>query len=100
MLKGVGIIQGDGINISILEDIVNAVSEAGFSSQCVAYGMGGGLLQKVNRDTMQFATKLCHITYVDGTVRNVMKNPKNAMSKRSLPGELAVIQTENGVFFN
>lgn len=73
------------------------MKDAGFSSQNVAYGMGGGLLQKVNRDTMQFATKLCHITYADGTVRDVMKNPKTSKSKQSLPGELAVIESEQGV---
>jgi hypothetical protein len=37
------------------------VVKAGFSLQSVAFGMGGGLLQKVNRDTMSFATKLSHI---------------------------------------
>ena len=35
--------------------------------QSVAFGMGGGLLQKVNRDTLSLATKLCHIVYEDGT---------------------------------
>ena len=29
--------------------------------------MGGGLLQKVNRDTLSLATKLSHIVYADGT---------------------------------
>jgi nicotinic acid phosphoribosyltransferase len=57
--------------------------------------MQGGLLQKVNRDTLQFATKLSHIIYADGSVRDVMKNPKTAKSKRSLPGELAVVASGN-----
>lgn len=35
--------------------------------QCVAFGMGGGLLQRVNRDTLSLATKLSHIVYQDGT---------------------------------
>lgn len=42
---GVGVIQGDGIDINTLKDIVIAVEKAGFSAQNVAYGMGGGLLQ-------------------------------------------------------
>lgn len=41
--------------------------------QNVAFGMGAGLLQKVNRDTMSFATKLSHIVYSDGTQRDIMK---------------------------
>ena len=33
-------------------------------------------MQKVNRDTMSFATKLNYIVYADGSVREVMKKPK------------------------
>lgn len=50
--------------------------------------MGGGLLQKVNRDTMSFATKLSHIVYADGSQRDIMKAPSSDASKTSLPGEL------------
>ena len=49
--------------------------------QAVAYGMGGGLLQRVNRDTMQFATKLCHIVYADGSQRDIAKMPKSDVAK-------------------
>lgn len=52
--------------------------------------MGGGLLQRVNRDTMQFATKLNHIVYADGTTRDVAKMPKTDVNKCSLPGVLGV----------
>ena len=56
-------------------------------------GMGGGLLQKVNRDTMSFATKLSRVIYHDGFERSVMKAPKGDMTKRSLPGEFAVYRS-------
>lgn len=59
-------------------------------AQAVAFGMGGGLLQKVNRDTMQFATKLCHIVYADGSSRDIAKMPKTDIAKCSLPGVLGV----------
>ncbi len=49
--------------------------------QAVVFGMGGGLLQKVNRDTMQFATKLCHVVYADGTARDIAKMPKSDAAK-------------------
>lgn len=58
--------------------------------------MGGGLLQKVNRDTMSFATKLSHIVYADGTAADLMKLPKSDVSKFSLPGIMAVKRV-NGV---
>ncbi len=49
VINGAGVIQGDGISVSTLADISRAVREAGYSPESVAYGMGGGLLQKVGR---------------------------------------------------
>lgn len=49
--------------------------------------MGGGLLQKVNRDTMSFATKLSHVVYADGTKADIMKSPTGDTSKISFPGD-------------
>lgn len=91
VIKGCGVIQGDGISIKTVAAICDAALAAGFSAENVAFGMGGGLLQKVNRDTMGFATKLCQIQYADtGVTRDVMKCPKTDTSKFSLPGMLAV----------
>lgn len=41
--------QGDGIDINVMRDISTAVEQAGYSAENVAFGMGGGLLQKVER---------------------------------------------------
>lgn len=90
MLNGCGVIQGDGIDIVALEKISDAVLAAHFSPENVAFGMGAGLLQKVNRDTMGFATKLNYIRDADGSEREVMKCPKTDSSKISFPGKLAV----------
>lgn len=49
LIRGAGVIQGDGINIVTIGKILDAVVAAGFSAQNVAFGMGGGLLQRVNR---------------------------------------------------
>lgn len=86
VLDGAAVIQGDGIDSRILEAIVRAVLNSGYSIQNVAFGMGGGLLQKQNRDTLKSAIKLCRIEYADGTVRDVMKKPSRDISKTSLPG--------------
>eukprot|EP00775_Hariotina_reticulata_P005943 gene5943-6182_t len=90
VLRGAGVIQGDGINITTLGKILDSVLAEGFSAENVAFGMGGGLLQRVNRDTMSFATKLCHVVYADGTARDVMKHPNTDSLKISFPGVLAV----------
>jgi len=85
-----GVIQGDGINKDTVRSILTAALDAGYSAQCVAFGMGGGLLQKVNRDTMGFATKLAYMEYADGRRRDIMKLPKTDSGKVSLPGVLRV----------
>ena len=45
VLKGCGVIQGDGINSDSVKEILKATIDAGFSAQNVAFGMGGNLLQ-------------------------------------------------------
>jgi len=92
VVKNVGVLQGDGIAVVELERILNSVLEAGFAAESVAFGMGSGLLQKVNRDTMSFATKLSFIRYKDGVERDVMKKPKTDSGKISLPGILRVVR--------
>lgn len=63
------------------------------------FGMGGGLLQKINRDTMRFATKLNEMTKLNEEneenkleIISVMKDPMTDVSKLSLPGKLAIIE--------
>jgi len=90
VLKGAGVIQGDGINYDVVVKILDTVQKEGYSAVNVAFGMGGGLLQKVDRDTMSFATKLSYIEYSDGVKRDVMKKPKTDSGKISLPGYLQV----------
>lgn len=92
--RGVGVIQGDGVGIKTISKILDGVLEAGYSAQSVAFGMGGGLLQKVNRDTMSFAVKLNHVVYADGTAVDKMKAPRTDPTKDSLPGVLAVKNVE------
>ena len=76
VLRHLGVIQGDGLSYAVIKRISQAVMDAGFSAQCVAYGMGGGLLQRVNRDTLSFATKLSFLIDEHGHQRLVSKHPK------------------------
>jgi len=90
VIEGAGVIQGDGLDISSLSAILFAVEREGFSVENVAFGMGGGLLQKHNRDTMAFATKLSQIVQEDGTIIDKMKTPKTDGGKFSMPGRFKV----------
>uniref|UniRef100_A0A7S4KY47 Nicotinamide phosphoribosyltransferase n=1 Tax=Guillardia theta TaxID=55529 RepID=A0A7S4KY47_GUITH len=96
VINSAAVIQGDGINYQNVQKILDAVLEAKFSAMNVAFGMGGALLQKVNRDTMSFATKLSHLVYANGEERDVMKTPKTSSAKTSLPGRLFVCRESPG----
>ena len=69
VIRGCGVIQGDGVNYQEIRKILAAVKENGYAAQNVSFGMGAGLLQKCNRDTMSFATKLCYVEYENGESR-------------------------------
>ncbi|KAG0314706.1 hypothetical protein BGZ99_007913 [Dissophora globulifera] len=97
VIRGCGVIQGDGVSYQSLGRVLDAVLAEGYSAQNCAFGMGGGLLQKLNRDTLSVATKLSHIVYANGSKRDVMKHPKSDSDKLSLPGILDVVRNEQGV---
>lgn len=74
VLNGVRVIQGDGISPPDVDKILDLLMSLGYSASNMAFGMGGGLLQKNNRDTQKFALKCCQIK-VDGVWLDVYKEP-------------------------
>lgn len=85
------VIQGDGMNVTTIPELYQAVVDANFAVENVAVGSGGGLLQQVTRDTCRFAYKPSWARYADETTRNISKNPKTDGGKRSQAGRFAVI---------
>lgn len=92
----VGVIYGDFISYGMVDDILSAVADAGFSTDNVVFGMGGALLQQVNRDTYKFAMKTS-AAKVDGKWIDVSKNPSTDHGKKSKSGKLMLI-SNNGNF--
>lgn len=90
------VIQGDGVDINSIRVILESIKQAGFSAENVAFGMGGGLLQKVDRDTLSFAMKASAVR-VNGEWRDVYKQPVTDMGKASKRGRLAVVRTDTGI---
>ncbi|MBU4611008.1 nicotinate phosphoribosyltransferase [Achromobacter sp. GG226] len=88
VLNHVRVIQGDGVDPDSIVAILEAVVGAGFSAENLTFGMGGGLLQRVHRDTQRFALK-CSAVRVDGRWREVYKDPITDPGKRSKRGRLA-----------
>lgn len=82
----VRVLWGDGIDPHGIENILGKAQIEGFSSENMVFGMGGGLLQKVNRDTNRFAFK-CSAQKRDGIWHDVSKNPLDS-TKKSKAGRL------------
>jgi nicotinamide phosphoribosyltransferase len=91
----VRVIQGDGINRESINVIMNSLIAKGFSVENIAFGMGGALLQGVNRDTQRFAMKASAIS-INGVWQPVQKNPKTDPGKRSKAGRLALVRGPGG----
>ena len=68
----------------------------GLSADNVAFGMGGELLQKLNRDTQKFAMKASAIC-INGEWRDVYKDPITDPGKRSKRGRLALVRRNESV---
>lgn len=87
----VRVLWGDGIDRIGIHKILEATKDAGYSIENIAcFGMGGGLLQKVNRDTQRFAFKSCAQKRA-GIWYDIQKQPKDT-TKASKKGMLKLIK--------
>lgn len=94
----VRVIQGDGVDKDSVVRIMDTMMERGLAIGNIAFGMGGGLLQKVNRDSFGYAMKASAI-YYDGAWRDVFKDPKTAKgAKTSKKGKQGAMRTDSGQF--
>jgi nicotinamide phosphoribosyltransferase len=85
------LIQGDGNDDEIsIRKVLNTLMDNGYSASNIAFGMGGGLLQKVDRDTQKFAMKASQ-AIIDNEVIDVYKDPITDQGKRSKRGRLDLV---------
>lgn len=87
----VRMIQGDGMTITTIAQLIDRVVAEGFAIDNIAFGMGAGMLQKVNRDTLRFAMKANAMRDAEGVWHDVFKNPATDPGKASKAGRQAVI---------
>jgi len=92
------VLQGDGVSLESLPDMCASLLANGFCANAVHFGSGGGLLQKLNRDSLSVAFKCCAM-YVGGKVFPVGKDPI-AGGKKSYGGNPPVIRGADGVLRN
>ncbi|GEO01306.1 nicotinate phosphoribosyltransferase [Novosphingobium sediminis] len=87
----VRVIQGDGMTPVTIARLIDRLIEEGFAIDNIAFGMGGGLLQQVNRDTLRFAMKANAMRDAEGVWHDVAKAPATDPGKASKAGRQAVI---------
>ncbi|XP_033647974.1 nicotinamide phosphoribosyltransferase-like [Asterias rubens] len=94
--KYLRVIQGDGINLEMLDKILSCMKRGQWSAENVVFGSGGALLQKLNRDTQKCAFK-CSSCTIKGERRDVFKEPKTDLVKKSKKG-LLTLELQNNKF--
>lgn len=96
VLNNVRVIQGDGVDYEEIVRILEAMKVRGWSTDNIAFGMGGALLQKLNRDTQKFAFKASAIN-INGKWNDVQKTPVTDTGKRSKAGRMKLVRGDDGV---
>jgi nicotinamide phosphoribosyltransferase len=93
VLNSMRVIYGDGIDYQTIPAILDAVVGMGFSATNIAFGSGGALLQKLNRDTLEMGFK-CSAIQRDGKIVPVYKQPVTSTMKHSKKGLLDLIKRD------
>ena len=84
-------IQGDGVNYHTIQNMISQLTRRGWSMDNWSFGMGGALLQQLNRDTLRFALK-CSAIDVNGQWHDVYKQPITDPGKDSRAGRFVVLR--------
>ncbi len=100
ILNNVALIQGDGVNLTSIVEIIDMMLEKGYGIENIAFGMGGALLQgnehsSLNRDTHKFAIK-CSAIRIGEELKMVYKDPAGSTFKKSKQGKMDLIKTDDG----
>ena len=93
-IKTVGLIQGDGVDITAIHKILSLMKKLGYAADNIVFGSGGALLQKVNRDTYKFAQKASAIMDERGNWTPIFKDPVTDPGKKSKAGRLTLVQND------
>jgi len=98
VLNNVRIIQGDGVNEKSIKEILENFEFYKWSADNIAFGMGGALLQQLDRDTQEFAMK-CSAALINDVWVDVSKNPVTDSGKKSKGGRVVLGREFDGRYF-
>lgn len=95
VLNHTRIIYGDGVNPTSIRGILMEFKAHGFSAENIAFGMGGALLQRVDRDTQRMAMKASALeTTTEEGWRDIYKDPITDKGKTSKKGRVSTYQNQ------
>jgi nicotinamide phosphoribosyltransferase len=97
VLNNVRLIQGDGVNEHTIRMILGDFMVYGWSADNIAFGMGGALLQQLDRDTQKFAMK-CSSAKINDVWVDVQKDPITDSGKKSKAGRVTLWTNSGGEF--
>jgi nicotinamide phosphoribosyltransferase len=109
VLNNVRIIQGDGVCERTIRNILGHFAVLGYSADNISFGMGGQLLQKVDRDSQKFAMKCSSIgqEYWDQNEHAwktkwipVQKDPVTDSGKKSKAGRVTLYRDITGEYYS
>jgi len=93
----VRVIYGDKMDRHSIPQVLHRLQTNGWSADNITFGSGGANLQKVDRDTCQFAFK-CSAVRRGGEWHDVYKQPRDMPEKNSKRGRMALITPQPGVW--
>jgi nicotinamide phosphoribosyltransferase len=100
VLNKVRLIWGDGINLDSIKKIYEmVVDNLGWSAENLAFGMGGALLNHIQRDDLGWAMK-CSAVRINGKWQDVFKDPVTSKGKKSKAGRVVLYKTRSGDFYS
>lgn len=95
----IGLLWGDGLNEEKITEILQLLQDSNWSAENIVFGMGGGLIQKLHRDTYGCAFKMCGLYCInmitgEHEFRDIYKKPIDG-GKTSFKGIPKVIIKDN-----
>lgn len=88
------VLQGDGVNLQSITEILQLLTNLGWSAENIVFGMGGALLQQCDRDWLKFAMKQSYVE-IGYQGKDIFKSPITDQGKQSKKGVLALVQNRN-----
>lgn len=89
------VIQGDGINIESIDEILDIMEQHWLAADNIVFGSGGALLQHCDRDWLKFAMKASAVR-INSVWKDVYKDPITDRRKASKRGRLTTYRDQEG----